>query len=98
TIMKSGEATQEGMQKAYEETIRLAYASGAAQVIAAANAKAAYLALEVQIDSTGKATVAKLGEMQQAAVATQRTIQQVSNSSSNSKSEDVKNDDSDDYW
>lgn len=98
TVMKSGEATQEGLQQAYERTIRLAQASGDAQTIAAANAKAAYLGLEVQIDSTGKATVAKLGEMQQAAVATQRTIQQVSNSSSNSKSEDVKNDDSDDYW
>lgn len=98
TVMKSGEATQKGLQQAYERTIRLAQASGDAQTIAAANAKAAYLGLEVQIDSTGKATVAKLGEMQQAAVATQRTIQQVSNSSSNSKSEDVKNDDSDDYW
>ena len=99
TIMKSGEATQEGLQKAYEETIRLAYASGDAQVIAAANAKAAYLGLEVQLDATGKATVAKLGEMQQAAVATQRTIQQVSNtsSSSSSVSSDEKSDD-DDYW
>ncbi|QIC67490.1 tape measure protein [Acinetobacter schindleri] len=99
TIMKSGEATQEGLQKAYEETIRLAHASGDAQVISAANAKAAYLGLEVQLDATGKATVAKLGEMQQAAVATQRTIQQVSNtsSSSSSVSSDEKSDD-DDYW
>jgi len=99
TIMKSGQATQEGLQKAYEETIRLAYASGDAQVISAANAKAAYLGLEVQLDATGKATVTKLGEMQQAAVATQRTIQQVSNtpSSSSSVSSDEKSDD-DDYW
>lgn len=99
TIMKSGEATQEGLQKAYEETIRLAHASGDAQVIAAANAKAAYLGLEVQLDATGKATVTKLGEMQQAAIATQRTIQQVSNtpSSSSSVSSDEKSDD-DDYW
>lgn len=99
TIMKSGEATQDGLQRAYEETIRLAYASGDAQVIAAANAKAAYLGLEVQLDATGKATVSKLGEMQQAAVATQRTIQQVNNSSSTSSStpSDEKSDD-DDYW
>jgi tape measure domain-containing protein len=78
TILKSGEATQDALQQAYEETIRLAYASGDAQVIAAANAKAAYLGLEVQLDATGKATVSKLGEIQQAAVATQRTVSQVS--------------------
>lgn len=78
TVMKSGEATQEGLQKAYEETVRLAQASGNAQVMAAANAKAAYLGLEVQLDATGKATVSKLGEIQQAAVATQRTVSQVS--------------------
>ena len=77
TILKSGVATQDGLQQAYEETIRLAYASGDAQVIAAANAKAAYLGLEVQLDATGKATVTKLGEMQQAAIETQRTVSQV---------------------
>lgn len=87
TILKSGEATQDGLQQAYEETIRLAYASGDAQVIAAANAKAAYLGLEVQLDATGKATVAKLGEMQQAAVATQRTVSQVSQSSATSSTQ-----------
>ncbi|MDH1408017.1 tape measure protein [Acinetobacter johnsonii] len=78
TVMKSGEATQEGLQKAYEETVRLAQASGNAQVMAAANAKAAYLGLEVQLDATGKATVSKLGEIQQAAIETQRTVSQVS--------------------
>lgn len=78
TILKSGEATQDGLQQAYEETIRLAYASGDAQVIAAANAKAAYLGLEVQLDATGKATVTKLGEIQQAAIEAQRTVSQVS--------------------
>jgi hypothetical protein len=87
TILKSGEATQDSLQQAYEETIRLAYASGDAQVIAAANAKAAYLGLEVQVDATGKATVAKLGEMQQAAVATQRTVSQVSQATSREQPE-----------
>jgi len=82
TILKSGEATQDGLQQAYEETIRLAYASGDAQVIAAANAKAAYLGLEVQLDATGKATVTKLGEIQQAAIETQRTVSQVSQATS----------------
>ena len=82
TILKSGEATQDGLQQAYEETIRLAYASGDAQVMAAANAKAAYLGLEVQLDATGKATVTKLGEIQQAAIETQRTVSQVSQATS----------------
>ena len=87
TVMKSGEATQEGLQKAYEETVRLAQASGNAQVMAAANAKAAYLGLEVQLDATGKATVTKLGEIQQAAIATQRTVSQVSQSSATSSTQ-----------
>lgn len=87
TVIKSGEATQEGLQKAYEETVRLAQASGNAQVMAAANAKAAYLGLEVQLDATGKATVTKLGEIQQAAVATQRTVSQVSQSTAREQPE-----------
>lgn len=87
TILKSGEATQDALQQAYEETIRLAYASGDAQVIAAANAKAAYLGLEVQLDATGKATVTKLGEIQQAAIETQRTVSQVSQATSREQPE-----------
>lgn len=85
--IKSGEATQEGLQQAYEKTMRLAEASGNAQLIAAARAKAAYLGLEVQLDATGKATVSKLGEIQQAAVATQRTVSQVSQSSATSSTQ-----------
>lgn len=87
TILKSGEATQDGLQQAYEETIRLAYASGDAQVMAAANAKAAYLGLEVQLDATGKTTVTKLGEIQQAAIETQRTVSQVSQATSREQPE-----------
>jgi tape measure domain-containing protein len=87
TILKSGASTQDGLQQAYEETIRLAYASGDAQVIAAANAKAAYLGLEVQLDATGKATVTKLGEIQQAAIETQRTMSQVSQATSREQPE-----------
>lgn len=87
TVIKSGEATQEGLQKAYEETVRLAQASGNAQVIAAANAEAAYLGLEVQVDSTGKATVAKLGEIQQAAQATQQSVNQVGQSTERNQPE-----------
>ena len=62
TIQKSGQATQEGLQKAYEETIRLAYASGDAKVIADANAKASSLGLRVQVDETGKASVKAMDE------------------------------------
>jgi len=87
TILKSGEATQDGLQQAYEETIRLAYASGDAQVIVAANAKAVYLGLEVQLEATGKATVTKLGEIQEAAVETQRTVSQVSQSTAREQPE-----------
>ena len=87
TVIKSGEATQEGLQKAYEETVRLAQASGNAQVMAAANAKAAYLGLEIQLDATGKATVTKLGEIQQAAIETQRSVSQVSQSTTQDQPE-----------
>ena len=85
--IKSGEATQEGLQQAYEKTMRLAEASGNAQLIAAARAKAAYLGLEVQLDATGKATVTKLGEIQQAAIETQRTVSQVSQATSREQPE-----------
>lgn len=64
-VRKSGQATQEDLQKAYEETIRLAYASGDAQAIAAANSKAASLGLKIQIDETGKASVASMSGLEQ---------------------------------
>ncbi|MDV8155651.1 tape measure protein [Acinetobacter bereziniae] len=66
-VRKSGQATQGDLQKAYEETIRLAYASGDAQAIATANSKAASLGLSVQVDETGKATVQSFDEMNRAA-------------------------------
>lgn len=98
-VVKSGEATQEGLQQAYEKTIRLAQASGNAQLIAAANAKAAYLGLEVQLDATGKATVSKLGEIEQAAQATQRSVSQISQPVSRDQPEIAPEQKSnDDYW
>ena len=63
TVRQSGQATQEQLQQAYEKTIQLAYASGDAQSIAAANAKAASLGLQVQVDATGKATVTSMDEV-----------------------------------
>lgn len=97
-VKKSGMATAGGIQQAYTDMLNTTIATGDQAQIAMAQAQAASLGLEVQMDSTGKAVVAKLGEMQQAAVATQRTIQQVSNSSSNSKSEEATADNSNDYW
>ncbi|WP_263577025.1 tape measure protein [Acinetobacter pseudolwoffii] len=57
TVRQSGQATQADLQKAYEKTIQLAYASGDAQSIAAANAKAASLGLSIQVSETGQVSV-----------------------------------------
>lgn len=65
TVRQSGQATQADLQKAYEKTIQMAYASGDAQSIAAANAKAASLGLAVQVDETGKASVKSMDELEQ---------------------------------
>ena len=63
TVRNSGQATQADLQKAYQKTIDLAYASGDASVIAAANSKAASLGLQVQIDESGKASVKSMNEL-----------------------------------
>ena len=77
-ISKSGQATADGIQQAYKLMLDATIATGDKAKIAVAQAKAASLGLQVQLDATGKATVSKLGEIQQAAVATQRTVSQVS--------------------
>lgn len=97
-ISKSGQATADGIQQAYKNMLDATIATGDKAKVAMAQAKASSLGLEVQLDATGKATVAKLGEIQQAAVATQRTVQQVSNSPSKSTPEAIKADGEDDYW
>lgn len=63
TVRNSGQATQADLQKAYQKTIDLAYASGDASTIASANSKAASLGLQVQIDETGKASVKSMNEL-----------------------------------
>lgn len=63
TVRNSGQATQADLQKAYQKTIDLAYSSGDASVIAAANSKAASLGLQVQVDETGKASVKSMDEL-----------------------------------
>ncbi|MDH0711290.1 tape measure protein [Acinetobacter johnsonii] len=86
-ISKSGQATADGIQSAYKLMLDATIATGDKAKIAVAQAKAASLGLQVQLDATGKATVTKLGEIQQAAVATQRTVSQVSQSSATSSTQ-----------
>ncbi|MDH0828075.1 tape measure protein, partial [Acinetobacter johnsonii] len=86
-ISKSGQATADGIQSAYKLMLDATIATGDKAKIAVAQAKAASLGLQVQIDATGKATVSKLGEIQQAAVATQRTVSQVSQSTAREQPE-----------
>lgn len=81
-ISKSGQATADGIQQAYKLMLDSTIATGDKAKIAVAQAKAASLGLQVQLDATGKATVTKLGEIQQAAIETQRTVSQVSQATS----------------
>ncbi|MGX5699579.1 tape measure protein [Acinetobacter kookii] len=66
TIRDSGKATAEGVQKAYEKAAQAAAASGDAGVIASTNAANAGRNLEVQIDTTGKASVKSMDELETA--------------------------------
>ena len=86
-ISKSGQATADGIQQAYKLMLDSTIATGDKAKIAVAQAKAASLGLQVQLDATGKATVSKLGEIQQAAIETQRTVSQVSQATSREQPE-----------
>lgn len=86
-ISKSGQATADGIQQAYKLMLDSTIATGDKAKIAVAQAKAASLGLQVQLDATGKATVTKLGEIQQAAIETQRTVSQVSQATSREQPE-----------
>lgn len=86
-ISKSGQATADGIQQAYKLMLDATIATGDKAKIAVAQAKAASLGLQVQMDATGKATVTKLGEIQQAAIETQRTVSQVSQPTSREQPE-----------
>lgn len=86
-ISKSGQATADGIQQAYKLMLDSTIATGDKAKIAVAQAKAASLGLQVQLDATGKATVTKLGEIQQAAIQTQRTVSQVSQSTAREEPE-----------
>ena len=98
-ISKSGQATADGIQQAYKLMLDSTIATGDKAKIAVAQAKAASLGLQVQLDATGKATVTKLGEIQQAAVATQRTVSQVSQATSREQPEiSAEQQATNDYW
>lgn len=64
-VRDSGQATAEGVQKAYEKAAQAAAASGDAGRIAAVNAMNAGRNLEVQIDETGKASVKSMSDLEQ---------------------------------
>jgi tape measure domain-containing protein len=61
-VRDSGQATAEGIQKAYEKAAQAAAASGDTGRLAAVNALNAGRNLEVQIDSTGKASVKAMND------------------------------------
>ena len=86
-ISKSGQATADGIQQAYKLMLDSTIATGDKAKIAVTQAKAASLGLQVQLDATGKATVTKLGEIQQAAIETQRSVSQVSQSTAREQPE-----------
>ena len=66
TIRDSGQATAEGVQKAYEKAAQAAALSGDQAVIASANAAGAGRDLRVEIDDTGKASVKAMDDLTEA--------------------------------
>ena len=62
-VRDSGQATAEGIDSAYKKMMQTVAASGDTGVIAAANAAGAGRDLQIQIDSTGKASVKSMDEL-----------------------------------
>ncbi len=85
----SGQATLHQQQEAFKQYAEKAIAANKGIADSTITTQAYMLGLEVQVDATGKATVSKLGEIQQAAVATQRTVSQVSQSSATSSQPEI---------
>jgi tape measure domain-containing protein len=65
-VSKSGQATAEGIKQAYTQMLEAAIATGDKAQIALAQAKAASLGLQVQIDATGKASVKSMNDLETA--------------------------------
>ena len=66
TIRDSGQATAEGIQKAYEKAAQAAALSGDQAVIASTNAAGAGRDLRVEIDETGKASAKAMDDLTEA--------------------------------
>lgn len=62
-VRDSGKATAEGVEKAYKKALDAAAASGDQVTISTANAAGAGRNLEIQMDSTGKASVKSMDEL-----------------------------------
>lgn len=62
-VRDSGKATAEGVEKAYKKALDAAAASGDQVVISTANAAGAGRNLEIQMDSTGKASVKSMNDL-----------------------------------
>ncbi|MFW2160847.1 tape measure protein [Acinetobacter beijerinckii] len=62
-VRDSGKATAEGVEKAYKKALDAAAASGDQVAISTANAAGAGRNLEIQMDSTGKASVKSMDEL-----------------------------------
>ncbi|WP_347473846.1 tape measure protein [Acinetobacter thermotolerans] len=77
TIRDSGKATAEGVEKAYQRAAQSAAASGDAAVIAATNAAGAGRNLQIQVDSTGKASVQSYNEVERTIRSTANAVDQL---------------------
>jgi tape measure domain-containing protein len=98
-MKNSGQATLYQQQEAFKQYAEKAIAANKGIADSALTTQAYMLNLDIQMDATSKATVSKLGEIQQAAVETQRTISQVSQTAPQEQPEiNADQKASDDYW
>lgn len=98
-MKNSGQATLHQQQEAFKQYAEKAIAANKGIADSALITQAYMLDLDIQVDATGKATVSKLGEIQRAAVATQRSVSQVSQPAAQNQPEvSAEKKASDDYW
>lgn len=98
-MKNSGQATLHQQQEAFKQYAEKAIAANKGIADSALITQAYMLDLDIQMDATGKATVSKLGEIQRAAVATQRSVSQISQPAAQNQPEvSAEKKASDDYW
>ncbi|WP_227602119.1 tape measure protein, partial [Acinetobacter sp. FL51] len=98
-MKNSGQATLHQQQEAFKQYAEKAIAANKGIADSALITQAYMLDLDIQVDATGKATVSKLGEIQRAADATQRSVSQVSQPVTQNQPEvSAEKKASDDYW